>query len=653
MFNTAATSLTTANFNVTIGRDLTFNAFTEKITAGSSTVSLGRNFTMTMASNYVYGTSTFIWTGSGATIGGFSQDFYNLTINAGVTVTTSGGSATINVRNILTMNAGSIVTGAAILQSQALTTLTPLVTTPTSTFNCRYNLWMDNALTGNCDIPVMVYNGLFTYIHANNRPFINLRLTGNTTFGGGFTTDGNNAIGGGNQSIDNNGFNFNVTGNYVNGSISCGITHLIGATQLNVTGSVTIRGMTNTSTGIYRSLWRTAAGASISIGGSFTVVAGATFFSSAIYIVEGVAITVGGSWTSTPARIWMTQLIATTVQFTAAGAFAVAAYTGELWPRVLITGGGSTTLPNDFNCYDLQITAGLVTAGTTLVVTNTFTNAGTFTSTGSVSVGSSFVNAGTLILAGSNIRCTGSVCSVSGVNPVTLSMAATCGRMQLLTNMNITGSLIFENRLTPGVVQFLAGGTYNVANVNSQIAYPDAPVQLVSSIAGVKYVFKVTAVTSIAYLWPRDNDATGGIALVGNLTNKDLGGNVNWTLNTNGQLKVITEDAGQDLLAMGSVNWMKYCWIVSTSVVNLTAAVAAFLAGANNWHRSSMLPMQVVDNLNIGSTYYIALGIVDDRNNRVASNVGAGDYVTGPAVDGGGGGRKGHLHVNTKIGSAA
>jgi hypothetical protein len=258
-------------------------------------------------------------------------------------------------------------------------------------------------------------------------------------------------------------------------------------------------------------------------------------------------------------------------------------------------------------------------------------------------VGSSFVNTGVLIMAGTNITVTGNLASVSGVNPVTLTMAATCLRLQLLSSMNIT-TFIIQNRAVPAVVQYLAGGTFNIGTMNSQVVSTDGTVQFISSAAGTQYNWNVTAaMTSIANIWPRDNNATASaIAPVGNLTNKDLGNNLGWTLYFPAFVRLISDDPGQDLLADASIGSMQYCWFAATSQAGLAALAAAFAAGANNWHRKTNLPFTLLDNLNKGTLYYVALGMIDDWGRRYPPNVGAGDFTTMTAISGessfGGGG---------------
>jgi hypothetical protein len=169
------------------------------------------------------------------------------------------------------------------------------------------------------------------------------------------------------------------------------------------------------------------------------------------------------------------------------------------------------------------------------------------------------------------------------------------------------------------------------------MTWPDTPVQVVSSTPGTQALLNIGALSSGYNLWPRDINFTGAV-FAGNLTNKNLGNNTGPTFNGDGQLRFITDDPGADDLACLDIGTMEYCWLVATSVPNLTALAAAFAAGANNWHRRGRLPFMVLDNLNVGITYVASYGIRDDRNRRVAPNIGAGGYAEGVAVAAGGGG---------------
>jgi hypothetical protein len=211
------------------------------------------------------------------------------------------------------------------------------------------------------------------------------------------------------------------------------------------------------------------------------------------------------------------------------------------------------------------------------------------------------------------------------------------------------GSLIFEDRYLPGVVVFQAARTFAIGTLNSQISSSDGPVQLTSSTAGTQYNFNVAVNTSNAQLCPRDNVSAGAAAMIGNLTNRDLGNNAGWTLNTLGKIRLIVDDPGRDELAAGLIGSMQYCWLVGTSLINITALAAAFAAGANNYHRKTNIPFAVLDNLNIGGTYFIAVGLIDDRGNRLTPNIAGGDLVSEAVASPAAGGGAPHcLHVQTK-----
>jgi hypothetical protein len=325
-----------------------------------------------------------------------------------------------------------------------------------------------------------------------------------------------------------------------------------------------------------------------------------------------------------------------------------------MFPNVVFT-GGSTTLPNGFDCQTIDIIAGLITVGTSLVIRGVISNAGTLNlGTGTIFAGGGILNTGTINgLATANVVLTGGFERLSGFNPTNLVMTPQCNRLQLESSMTI-GTFTIQDRPTPGIVVHLAVGTFNIGTLNSQVQAPDGCVQFVSSIPNTRYVWRVTgAITSLSQIWPRDCDAsTSPVAPVGGLSNKDLGNNLGWTLNTKGMAKLITDDVGIDLLADNNIGPIQYCWLVDTSVANLTARAAAFAAGANNWHRKTNIPFAMLDNLNLLTTYYFALALVDDRGRRLTPNVGGGDYqsltVTQSEGESSGGGQH-NLAVSTQL----
>jgi len=344
-----------------------------------------------------------------------------------------------------------------------------------------------------------------------------------------------------------------------------------------------------------------------------------------------------------------------TLRFTAGGAFTIATRFGEPMPTVEFTGGGSTTLPAAFNCLNMNITAGLITAGSSLTIRNLLTNAGTISlGTGTIFAGGGILNSGTINgLATANVVLSGPFERLSGFNPTNLVMTPQCVRIQLESAMTI-GTFTIQDRQTPGIVVHLALAAFSIGTMNSQVQAPEGSVQFVSSVPATRYVWNVTgAITSVANIWPRDCDASvSPVAPVGNLSNKDLGNNLGWTLNTKGMAKLITDDVGIDILANNLIGPIQYCWLVDTSVANLTARAAAFAAGANNWHRKTTIPFAMLDNLNLLTTYYFALALVDDRGRRLAPNVGGGDYqsltVTQPEGETSGGGQH-NLAVSTSM----
>ena len=639
------------NQNILVKRDVwtRLTMVADGFRLGSSTLEIQRTWdnaragVMNTATGY--GTSTVRCTGTGSigAVGFAAINFWNLHIaEAGKTTTIRHtGSGSTQVFNVLTTGTGTVTTTNSnrVVFLGALNQPFQPNLAVTWGITVAFSPPVGQALY---ELPGLNYGvGLVTVENFSAATAWELRLTGNVVCSGfpmylaGTSTA---------KLINLNGFNLTVNGT-IAGSLSPVCTFIIGAATLTATTINYNQAQNLPRTGESRYFSLTTG--KLIVTGNLTMTAGTV--NSRIQLGAGAEVRVGGSWNTTgngPCFNAADQ--AGIVNFTAAGPFSIACLATELWPIVQITGGGSTTLPNGFNCYDLLISAGLITAGNPLTVRNNFVNGGTFTAAGSMSVGSSFVNTGTLILAGSNIRCTGAVCSVSGVNPNSLTMTATCLRLQLLTGMNIT-TFIFENRLTPGIVQFVAGGTYNIGTTNSQIASTDGTAELVSSVAGLRYNFNVTVATSIKNLWPRDSNAV--TPLTGDLTNKDLGNNLGWTLNAPGYISVSTDDPGTDLLVMGGVSKMQFCWFVATSLVTLTAQVAAFATGSNNWHRKTNIPFAMLDNLQLYTNYFLAVGMIDDRGNRLVPNVGAGDYTSAPAThrEDALATQRHHLHVDVSV----
>jgi hypothetical protein len=393
----------------------------------------------------------------------------------------------------------------------------------------------------------------------------------------------------------------------------------------------------------------------VSCGGDFTLsyTAGSQPQASTIDLAAGAVLAVGDDFTASAVedRVFSPADELGILRFTGGGAIVITAL-DEYWPIIEFTGGGTCTLPAGFNCHDLRLFNGTLTAAGALTIRNAYNGSlGTsLTLGGSLYIGSSFVNLGTVVTLGSDIRVFGAVCSLSGLDPDTLTMTTECIRLQLLTAMTIS-TLTIDPRPSPGVIQFLAGGAYAIGTLNAAIGSPDGPVQLISSVAGTRYSLNVTIPASIAFLWPRDCDASGGAALAADLTNKDLGNNLGWTgLPNGGQLALITDDPGQDMLAAAGYGKYQYCWFVDTSVALLNARVAAFAAGTNNWHRKSVLPLGFLDNLNIGVLYYCALGLVDERDRRLAP--APGDAVAVYATSGGAGGAR-NITFSTQFASVS
>lgn len=655
----------TGNFAITVDRDMLWNfaAGTNYFTAGASVVTIGRNLDydcVVATQPLVWGTSSFVFNGSGrlahlpVTVRNIT--FYDLSIaNAGGTTTLNiAGASTCVVNRLLTAGTGTAAYTAGVLQITGAGS-NPFVPNAACTWRIPFE-WIAQAGAGIVNIYPCTYNiaaGTCYFRFAVAAQSLVWRLLNNIIFSCPTVEFGSGAIAAGQvRRIDLNGFNFTITGNVNVGSAaySLGYTWIIGTSVLTVNGNIATRGISTAADRRQASI--TGVGRLV-VTGNYTHSGISVEDQQHFDLSNGARIVCGGTWNASPVRSFIPYSGATQPVFelTAGVPIVLTLNADDLLPNVLFSGGATCVLPNGFNCENLDITAGLITAGNPFTVRGTLTNGGTFTGSGNMFIGTGFINTGIVIMAGSDFRATEAIFTLSGVNPVTLRMAPTCLRLQLQAppaGMTI-GSLIFEDRYLPGVVVFQAARTFTIGTLNSQISSSDGPVQLTSSTAGTQYNFDVAVNTSNAQLWPRDNVSAGAAAMIGNLTNRDLGNNVGWTLNTPGKVRMIVDDPGRDELAAGLIGSMQYCWLVGTSLGNITALAAAFAAGANNYHRKTNIPFATLDNLNIGGTYFIAVGLIDDRGNRLTPNIAGGDFVpeviAGPAA---GGGAPHSLHVQTK-----
>jgi hypothetical protein len=638
---------------ITVGRDVITAATmaADGFRLGAGTLNIGRDWNnakaLVMSTATGYGTSQVNFTGTGKIGGAGFQflTFWNLFVAAAGQITTfnHSGSGKVGVANLLTTGTGSavILTSGSVSLTGALNQ--PFVPNPAVTWNVPITF---SPPTGQalCQIPGINYGaiGVITLTHTATT-ICTYQLIGNVICGGVslFQTGTANA-----QLIDLNGFNWAVNGNWAAGSGAVQ-TLIIGAATLTVTGNFAYAAPANQPTTNETRLVSLTTG-KLLVGGNVVLTNG-TATKSRIQMGVGAELRVGGNWDSTgTGPVFTAADERGIINFNAAGAFTIAAIFTERWPNIQVTGGGTCTLPAGFNCNNLQVFNGTLTTAGDLYIRNAYNGAATssLTVTGSLFIGSGFVSAGVVVTAGSNIQPTGAVCSISGVNPATLTLTKECIRLQLLTSMNIT-TLVLADRDTPAVVQFLAGGTYNVGTLNSQVVPYDAPVQFISSVAGTYFNFNVTVLTSARSIWPRDvNSSASPVAIACDASNKDLRHNLGWTgMPNGGQVRVITDDPGQDQLADGGYGLYQYCWLVANSLANLLVLRTNFLAGDRNWFRRTNIPFAVLDNLTIFGTYYVALGLRDERDRRFAPDVAGGDYATITADTGGGGGSH-HIYAD-------
>lgn len=639
------------NQNATIARDLLIRSTVgaQGIVPGSGTLTITRNLDFNRSDPLAASTGKVLMNGTGQIIhraGGSSSLSINELEAAFAGQTTGfnglGGNGPVVLVNKITTYTGTLAfinTGLPSLKLTAVGTAavsTPInmdaatVISPTGTITLKR--------TGSSGT---VYTLLFPTVCGcgfNVDPFgggtaFTFKLGRSTTLGLVTTTDNSGVI---SFLFDLNNFNLTCTEIRTGEAYQGGAAYLVNSSTLTVNGNAQF----GRAQGGGKILLIGATG-QVNVTGNFTLGRIGTS-SGGIQMSTGALLTVGGNWisnlTGSPANAFSPGDPGT-VNFNAAGAFTIASKGFDPWPTVRISGGGTVTLPANFNCYSLLVTNGVVTTAGDLTVRNSYnvSPGASMTVTANVFVGSSFINGGTVITTGSNIVTTGAACSIQGVNPATLTMSGITIRLQLLSAAVTIGSLIFQDRALPGVCQFKAAGTFTIGTLNSQIVRGDCPVQLISSTAGTKYTLTPTVVTSVANLWPRDCITT--LAITGNLSNVNLGNNSGWTLNRNGTIRIITDDPGDAELAAAGFGLYEYCWLVSTTLVGLGTLVTNFAAGANNWHRRTSLPLAYLDNLAPTTLYYIALGLRDERDRRLAPVIGADDYATGyPALCGGGDG---------------
>ena len=662
-FNHSNGTWQTQNNNLSIGGNMLLAAalLAGNFVPGSAVVTVSGTMQYRSPNAVIVpGTSTFNFNDNGGidinvVPAALTIAFYNLTIAAaGKTTVINPASATtvlVTVSNIFLTSTGTVNLGGGPGTITGIQVRSTLVNGFQPAATCAINvpiILTSQAVAGSTVLIPACVIGANVILTRDGGTYgaVNYQLTGAVAVTGTFS-----AYGGGGAAyaptLDLNGHNLTVTGSCFlgNGVNGMGLVNIGGAT-FHVTGNLLHLGNPLVDSRIF-----SLAAGTLAVDGNFTHNGAVATVGQRINMTNNSLVRVGGNWNTTPIMAFNPVPVGDTsaVQFTAAGAFTISCNISEVWPVVKITGGGTVALPNPFVCTDLQITVGLVTAGAVLIVIRGFSNAGTFTGGANMYVGTSFVNSGTLHMAGVNLHLTGPVCSLAGFNPTTLTMEETCLRLQFLASMNVTTVFNIAPRLVPGVVQFLMGGNFTLARLLSQ-AGADCPVQFVSSVAGTRYNLTVTVLSASINIWPRDCNYAGA-AFVGDRSNRDLGHNVNMTLTfPPAFIRVITEDAGQDLLAAQAIGPMSYCWLVATSLAALTAQAAAFAGGSNNWHRRTNIPFAFLDNLVLGTTYWIGLGLLDDRNNRVAPNVGAGDFATAVAISNEGGGGGAHqLHVNVQV----
>lgn len=627
--------------NAVLSRDLIIAAtmVAAGCALGSGQIDVGRHLEHRVLSAISGGTATLRMVGTGSIklygLTGFIC--YNLYIAAPGQVTTleqnNAAFGGVTVANVLTSGTGILNTGGASAQYlNALTVYmvtggaaTPINLDAAVTFQHNLTLQYQAAGTAgtfNVALPTTL-TGSFNMVSSTGGNIL-VRLLRGSTVTVDLTAGDGSGSGSSFRTLNLNGFNLNVGRDVQFGKVGqSGWCLDVGNSALAIGRDLRLAENPNAAP----SLTAGATGA-VTVGRNLDVISTGSYRTD-LQLLAGATVTVTGNWTSnTTVENVFNLPDAGTIIFNGVSP-TILCRPDEIWPSVTFTIGGTCNLPANFNCYTLTLNTGTLIALGTVTIRNAYNGGGgtTFNLGGfDLYIGSGFVNGGTIITAGSNIHAFGKLVSLTGFNPNNLTMERECARLQLLTAMTMTGALTIRPRRHPGVIQFLAGGSYSLAGLDSQVAWPEAPVQLISSVAGTRWNLTVAAVVNIDYLCPRDcNSAT---VFNGNLSTKDLYNNVSWLLPNGGLVRVITDDPGPNELVAEFLGDCEYCWFVDTSLVNMQARLNAFLANtADNWHRRTRLPWAVLDNLVISAVYVVALGLRDERNRRVVPNLGLGDYI--------------------------
>lgn len=643
----------------TNNRTLVMGSFTNVATAdgfqsGSSTVTCNGNLTIRKNSWHTPGTS--LWRFPNACnwdMQGNSTDFYNLYIgNNQVSVTTLYGLNSIAVSNQFTSGTGSLINTQAgtnsdefIVGNYTVASLADcFLPNPAFTIDIQTRIQTGGATNVNFNPCIYAPSGIRKIIlYWPNNGSCQFIQTANITVTGAMQLTQFSAGNPKTCKLNLNGFNLTVTDSFTHGNAGTtgNPTVTVGNAAMTV-GSIVLSGLPGGHNMADRQMYVIDNG-SVVCNGDFSYT-NTSYEDKLSVVITGTGyLQVGGNWSTSGIYVWRdTALSTSTVRFSKAGAFTIACRLYELWPIVVVNNGGVFTTPVGWNVYDLVATNAVIAINTPVVIRHIYTvgGSGTVTMTSVVSVGSGFVtlpgatvNYGT----GGAIEPTGAgfTLDLQSVLPF-FAIGPEVARLQVLRSCTIT-QLVIEDRYTPLVIQMLAGGTFTVTTLTNNLTWPVTCVQLLSSVPGTKANLTVGAFSSTFNLWPKDVAFLGAV-IVGGLSNKLLGNVTGGSFNSDGQLRGITDDPGWNDLAGVEIGGMEYCWLVSTTLVGLTALAAAFGAGAKNWHRRTRLPFAVLDNLNIGTGYFISYGLRDDRDRRIAPTIAAGGYFEGTAFSGSGGG---------------
>ena len=340
----------TNNRGVTMNGSLNIRpgALAGAFVAHADIISIGQNINVDPLIDWLTeGTSSFVMTGGSINLpaGGVDLTFYDLSVAVfGNTNLNLNVGQLIIVTHIFIAGAGTVALGGAGGGVQVTSALVNgFQPDPACTLNVPIILIPRTGAGTTVLIPPCNIGGDLTLTRdGGTYGAVAFQLTGAVTVTGTLA-----AYGGGGAAfaptLNLNAFNLAVTGpiNFGNGANGMGLV-TIGAATLSCTGALTHLGNPLVDSRIFD-----IAGGQLLVGGNFTHTGAVNAIGQRINMTLNSLVRVGGSWNTTAALVFNPVPVGDTsaVQFTAAGAFAIACNVSEVWPVVRISGGGTVALP--------------------------------------------------------------------------------------------------------------------------------------------------------------------------------------------------------------------------------------------------------------------------------------------------------------------